>query len=222
MPVNPNAPLKGRNFVPILRSAIVEAQRHTNSNTSAAKWMGIGYKRYRKYAMLYGLWEGHLNEEGIGVDKGFSKRPTNTPLRDILAGKHPGYSLAKLKNRLLARKKIPNQCALCGFSEARITDGKVPLMMDFKDGDHHNFLLENLQLLCYNCMFLTTGAPSVVNRSAIPRSFTHPDSIPASHSFGPSRADYHDPDEEDELAGANIILSEEEKAELREEQDAES
>lgn len=159
---------------PILRAEIEEAQQHTNSNKQAARYLNVPYKRYKQYAQLYGIFERHLNMKGIGIEKGFSKNPTSIPLRDILAGKHPTYSLSKLKNRLLARKKISEVCSLCGFYEQRITDKKVPLMLTFADQDRSNFQLSNLLLMCYNCMFLTTGAPSVVNRSAIHRSLTYP------------------------------------------------
>ena len=101
---NPNASPGGGKAIPILRSQILEAQKHTNSNAAAARWLNASYNRYRKYAMLYGLFEQHLNQEGIGIDKGLSKRPTSIPLKEILAGNHPDYSLAKLKNRLIAFK----------------------------------------------------------------------------------------------------------------------
>jgi hypothetical protein len=46
---------------------------------------------------------------------------------------------------------------MCGFSERRVTDYKVPLLMNFKDGSKCNYLLDNLELLCYNCYFLYVG-----------------------------------------------------------------
>ncbi len=157
---------------PILRNEIELAQKNTNSSAQAAKWLGVSYKQYKKYAELYGIFERHKNMSGIGIPKGFAKRPTSIPLRDILAGKHPHYSRAKLKNRLIARKKMVEECSLCGFKEQRVTDKKIPLMIAHKDGDNSNYKLENLELLCYNCMFLTTGAPSVVYRQTIKKSFS--------------------------------------------------
>lgn len=204
----------GRAPTPILRSEIEEAQRHTNSNAAAARYLNVTYERYRKYAKLYGLFDQHLNMEGWGIDKGWSKKPTSIPLTDILAGKHPDYSLAKLKNRLIARKKIVEECSLCGFNERRITDQRVPLMLTFKDGKmRQNFSLENLQLLCYNCMFLTTGAPSVVYRGQITRSYTAPESIPDAHKIPMINTDKYDPKEE-KMLEQQTILTDEEKNEL--------
>lgn len=213
---NPNPPKKPRKTHPftkiLLRSEIEEAQRNTNSNQAAARWLNVSYRRYRKYARLYGLFDSHLNPTGVGVEKGFSKRPTSVPLRDVLAGKYPKYSLAKLRNRLIARNKIIEQCALCGFNERRITDNRVPVMLTFKDGDHSNFLLDNLELRCYNCMFLTTGAPTVVNKNNISRSFTEPEKLPKAQTIPIVTSDYYDATEDMQLN--DIILTDEEKAEL--------
>lgn len=199
----------------ILRSQIEEAQRHTNSNMAAARWLGVSYDRYKKYATLYGIFERHLNVNGKGVDKGFSKKPTSIPLNDILAGKHPKYSLAKLKNRLIARNKIAPECALCGFHEKRITDGQTPLMLRFLDGDRQNFQLANLQLYCYNCMFLTTGAPHVVYRKHIKRSFTEPELISKRQQLPPLPTDALDPVEDAAmLHNIEYMLTDEEKDSL--------
>lgn len=211
---NPNAPERnnGRQAKIILRSEIEEAQRHTNSNAAAARWLNVSYKMYRKYARLYNIFDRHLNISGVGVEKGFSKRPTSIPLRDILAGKHPNYSLAKLKNRLIARGKIVEECSMCGFHERRITDNRVPLMLTFSDGDRTNYSLENLELKCYNCMFLTSGAPSVVHKKHIQKSFTAPESIPQSKKLPMTTADYYDTVEDIQVH--NYILTEEEKEQL--------
>lgn len=212
---NPNNVPNGSKAVPILRSAILEAQKHTNSNAAAARWLNVSYGRYRKYAKLYGLFDQHMNQEGIGIDKGLSKRPTSIPLKEILAGNHPDYSIAKLKNRLLARKKLVEECACCGFNEKRITDGRAPLMMRFKDNNHKNFSLDNLTLYCYNCMFLTTGAPSVVYRTShIEKSFTTPEKIPKKHTTPMTVADHYDPQDTDTLMDLSIELTEDERQQL--------
>jgi hypothetical protein len=184
---------RGNQARPLLRKDIEEAQLHTNSNRKAAMWLGVSPQRYSRYAKLYGLYERHSNKTGIGTSKGFAKRPTSIPLREVLAGKHPHYSRAKLKNRLIARKKIVEKCALCGFEERRVTDGKIPLIINHKDGDKTNFTLENLELLCYNCLFLTTGAPQVAYRGDVKTSLEkgttrHP-------QMEPTESDMYDPDD---------------------------
>ena len=68
---------------------------------------------------------------------------------------------------------LDEKCGVCGFNERRITDNKTPLMLTFKNqiGD---FSRNNLHLKCYNCMFLTTGAPWVAHQKQIVNSLTNP------------------------------------------------
>ena len=51
-----NRPLTipGRRKV-ITKNMILEAQKHTKSNMAAAKWMGVHYSTYKKYAKMYNL-----------------------------------------------------------------------------------------------------------------------------------------------------------------------
>lgn len=69
--------------------------------------------------------------------------------------------------------------------------------------------LENLELLCYNCMFLTTGAPSIVYRKGIERSLQ---GLPAHIAVEPTRADARDP--EDREIQWDVTLTDEERAQL--------
>jgi hypothetical protein len=215
---NPNKKKGGRRpHRPILRSEIEEAQRNTNSNMAAARFLGVDYRQYRKYAKLYNLFDQHLNERGVGIDKGFSKKATSVPLKEIFENKHPKYSLARLKNRLIARKKLDEKCNLCGFDEKRITDKKVPLIINFINGEK-DYTLSNLELLCYNCMFLTTGAPSVVHRGQIEKSFTEPERIPIKHQISIKESDYYPSALETSLEDVDIQLSPEEIRKLLEEE----
>jgi hypothetical protein len=220
---NPNVNKGGRPpHSPILRVEIEEAQRHTNSNAAAARYLDVDYRIYKRYAELYGLFESHMNETGKGVDKGFSKSPKSVPLRKILNNEYPDYSRAKLKHRLIARKKLEEKCNLCGFNEQRITDKKIPLILAHKDGNQKNFNLDNLELLCYNCMFLTTGAPSVAYRKDIVKSFDRPEELSQHTQLEMTEADRHpSADEQKKIESfkedISLELTEEEKKKLLEE-----
>lgn len=178
----------GGRFHPISKADIEHAQKHTKSNMEAARFLGVGYRRYKKYAVIYNLFDSHLNPTGIGTPKGFGARASSIKLKDIFANKHPSYSLIKLKHRMIARNIVPEECAMCGFKEKRITDSKTPLLLTFKNG-MKDFTLSNLELLCYNCLFLTTGAPTVAHRGYIAKSFTDPDSIPDEWQISPKPRD---------------------------------
>jgi hypothetical protein len=123
--------------------------------------------------------------------------------------------MARLKNRLIARKKLVEQCASCGFNERRITDKKVPLMLTFLDGNHSNYNLSNLALYCYNCMFLTTGSPNVVNKIYIEKSFIEPHKVPKNQQIPIVTSDYYDTDDI-QLADIDMILTDDDLREIEE------
>lgn len=184
-------------FIPISRAEIEHAQANTKSNMEAARFLNVGYARYKRYAKIYNLFDSHLNPTGVGTNKGYAARPSSIPIKDVFANKHPGYNLVRLKNRMIARNLLTEECSMCGFKEKRITDSKTPLILTFKNGKR-DFTQTNLELLCYNCLFLTTGAPSVANRGYIEKSFTEPEKIPKRWDVDPRPADTVDIGEPEE------------------------
>ena len=52
---------------------------------------------------------------------------------------------------------MPEACCKCEFNEQRVTDYRVPLLLNYKDGNKKNWKRDNLELLCYNCYFLFIG-----------------------------------------------------------------
>lgn len=165
---------------PLLKSQIEEAQRNTNSNRQAAIFLNVGYARYKRYAKIYGLFDSHANPLGLGTTKGFAARPNSVALRDVFANKRPRYSMLRLKWRMVARGMLNETCGMCGFCEKRITDNKTPLMLTFKN-KLRDYTRDNLWLLCYNCMFLTTGAPWAAHKDRIKTSLTDPNYKPSKH-----------------------------------------
>jgi hypothetical protein len=174
-------PKRGGRAKLILRSQVEDAIQNTRSNSQAARYLGVNILTYKKYASLYGLWDQHNNKNGVGITKGFIKNAVK--LEDVFAGKHPKYSLVRLKHRMIARKLLKEECSICGFDERRITDKKSPLILTFKDGDRTNYSKDNLHLVCYNCMFLTAGSPSVAHKSKIIQSFNNPDLFTSDRKF---------------------------------------
>ena len=67
----------------------------------------------------------------------------------------------KFKDRLIRACWKPEECDNCGFKEHRITDAKVPLVINFKDGvwdkEQRDYSLQNIELLCFNCYYLLVG-----------------------------------------------------------------
>ena len=38
-----------------------------------------------------------------------------------------------------------SECEMCGYKERRVVDGKIPLLLNFEDGDIRNRNIENLK-----------------------------------------------------------------------------
>jgi DNA-binding transcriptional regulator YdaS (Cro superfamily) len=133
---------------------ILEAQKHTKSNMAAAKWMGINYSTYKKYAKMYGVFEQHLNQKGLGVKKGFAMRTVN--VEDIVLGKREPpqrWSQSVVKEELIDKGYWQDECSVCGYNEVSLETNKVCLGIDFGDGNSKNWLLDNIRLLCVNCYY---------------------------------------------------------------------
>jgi hypothetical protein len=148
---------RGLGAKPLLESEIKGIQKKARSAMEAARLLGVSYNTYKKYARKYGIFEDLKNPDGTGIRKGYNIKRGKYSLDDILAGKYPEYPIWKLKQRLLLNGYMLEKCNSCGFEEKRITDGKVPLVLDFEDGDRKNHKHENLRMLCFNCSFLING-----------------------------------------------------------------
>jgi hypothetical protein len=149
----------------LLQSDIERAIKNTQSNLEASRFLRVHYDTYKKYASMYkdehsiSLFETHKNQSGKGLRKIQKGDKAKYPLQEIIDGNHPEYPSSKLKFRLIREALLEEKCITCDFDEKRITDLTVPLLLDHKDGDITNHKLDNLQLLCYNCYYLTVGNP---------------------------------------------------------------
>ena len=146
---------------------ILRAQKMTRSNMAAARYLHVSYNHYKKYAKMYKNDEGvtlldsHMNQEGKGIPKFLTNGGKEPPLIDLIEGRIPveHFDASKIKQRLIFEGMIEEVCSNCGFSERRVTDTKVPVILNFKDGNKKNYHLDNLEFLCYNCSFLYAVSP---------------------------------------------------------------
>lgn len=158
----------GRPSKILTKEDILLAQSRTLSNKAAARFLRVSYIHYKKYASLYKdeetgktLLELHSNPSGKGIRKITSRTKDELPLDDIMNGRVPTNHLdpVRIKERLIFEFILEEKCSLCGLSEKRIKDGKIPLVLHFRDGDDGNYRKENLELLCFNCSFLYGNDP---------------------------------------------------------------
>jgi hypothetical protein len=143
---------RGCGFTPLLESEIREAQEKTITASGAARYLRVNYYTYKKYAQLFGIWKTnvHYKKEGRIIDPEKGKYP----ISKLLTGEFPNYPVYRLKDKLIQSGIKKPECEQCGFKERRITDGKIPLILNFEDENPKNHKLENIRLLCYNCSFI--------------------------------------------------------------------
>jgi hypothetical protein len=134
---------------------------------AAARYLHVSYNHYKKYAKMYKneggatLLDSHMNQEGKGIPKFLTNGGKEPPLIDLIEGRIPveHFDASKIKQRLIFEGMIEEKCTKCGFTERRVTDTKVPVILNFKDGNRKNYHLDNLEFLCYNCSFLYAASP---------------------------------------------------------------
>jgi hypothetical protein len=162
---------------PLMAHEVQEALDKSTSALKAARRLGVCYPTFKKYAKLYGIHETpgwpikkmlkkDLNRGPIDPHKG------KYPVRDIVKGMYPDFPIHRLKDKLIRSGIKAAQCEQCGFSERRLTDGKIPLLLNFEDGNNKNHKLENMRLLCFNCTF--TSGKGYINRGP---KFFDPDTL---------------------------------------------
>ena len=148
------------------KEQILNAMDKTQSVAGAARYLNCSYQHLKKYMKLYKdeesgktLFEIHLNPSGKGIPKFLTNGKKDPALLDIIEGRlNPAsFSPDKLKYRLTTEGYLEECCGNCGFTEHRVTDHKVPLILHFKDKNKLNYRLNNIEFLCYNCYFLFIG-----------------------------------------------------------------
>jgi len=162
---------------PLTKEMILDAMDKTKSNRAASRYLGVSYPHYKGWAKQYeatkkgysNLFEQHKNPSGKGIPKFLSDKKNDFSLLDLIEGRLDASSFnpEKIKHRLFQEGYLKEKCCRCGFEERRVMDYKMPILLNFKDGNKQYYHLDNLEVLCYNCYFLTIG--SLFNDNEIDR-----------------------------------------------------
>ena len=152
---------------PLSKEDILRAMNVTMSNKAAARYLHVSYIHYKKWAKNYdateegypNLFEQHKNQAGKGIPKFLRADGPEPALLDIIEGRVDASSFSpdKLKYRLITEGYLAEECAVCEFHERRVSDYKIPLLLNFKDNNKKNWNKDNIELLCYNHYFLQVG-----------------------------------------------------------------
>lgn len=148
---------------PFRKEEILAAMAKTKSVKAAARYLNCSYHHLKRWMKLYKdeesgktLFELHKNQCGKGIPKFLKGQGKEPALLDIIEGRidPSSFSPEKIKYRLITEGHLDEECNHCKFSEHRVTDYKVPLILHFKDKNKQNYRKDNIQFLCYNCYFL--------------------------------------------------------------------
>jgi hypothetical protein len=154
---------------PLSKESIASAMDKTKSVRGAARYLNCSYQHLKKWMKLYKdeasgktLFELHKNQSGKGVPKFLSHAPfgrKEPAILDIINGvvDPSNFNPQKIKYRMIEGGYLKEECYKCGFNERRVLDYKIPLLMHFKNGNKQNYTLENVEMLCYNCYYLSVG-----------------------------------------------------------------
>jgi hypothetical protein len=149
---------RGKQAKPLTREEILDIQKISKSGHEASRKLGVSYVTYKKYARLYGI------HTLISFPHPKGTRPIKCvvdptkgkyPIDDVLQNKWPNFPVHRLKDKLIRSGKKEACCEQCGYKERKLTDGKIPLLLNFEDGNPKNFSIENLKIFCYNCTFVS-------------------------------------------------------------------
>jgi hypothetical protein len=153
---------------PITKEMVISAMDKTKSVRAAARYLNCSYQHLKQYMKMYKdengltLFELHKNQSGKGIPKFLSASHFNKKdpaILDIIEGRVDAahFNPQKLKYRMITEGYLKEECSNCGFHERRVSDYKTPLIMHFKDGNKQHYNLGNVEMLCYNCYYLTIG-----------------------------------------------------------------
>lgn len=154
LPVKGRLLKRGRGSRPLLQSEIEEAKQHSVFAVGQARWLGVNFKTYKRWSQIYGIYKSNQSAKG----KKWVRDPERGkyPLSRILSGEfndNPRVTDWMVKCKLINGNVFPYQCNICGYDKKRIVDGRVGVLLDHKDGNLRNFCKDNLQFLCFNCMW---------------------------------------------------------------------
>ena len=154
---------------PFTKQDLLRAMQYSKSIRGAARYLGCSYWHIKPFFKMYRVDEGdvnsptlfeiHYNQHGKGIPKFIPNTRREPHVKNIFTENKgwESFTPEKIKTRGIAEGYLKEECYHCGFQERRLTDYKIPLLLNFKDGNKCNHLLDNVQLLCYNCYFLLGG-----------------------------------------------------------------
>lgn len=129
----------------------IEIVTSSKTMTQAAIKLNLHFNTFKKRAKELGVYKPNQGSKGIKKNSYVNHIPTE----DILNGKYPEYQTYKLKIRLIDEGYLEDKCQLCGWAKKPKNAKYTPCELHHKDGNPHNHIFSNLELVCPNCHSLT-------------------------------------------------------------------
>lgn len=142
------------------------ALENCKSANQCANFLRVSAQTFKKYASLYvdtetgkTLYELAYNRRGIGISQNIKigKREYDRVKQILMGNVELFIKPDHFRDLLIKHAILPEKCENCGYDERRITDYKMPIKLDYIDGDSKNKKLENLRFLCFNCYHNIVG-----------------------------------------------------------------
>ena len=131
------------------------AIKSTQSMGQAGLYMGVSKNTFKKYAKLHGLWAPIKSSKGIR-HTGNVGSALKHDLKKILEGKNPNpYREDTLLKKGIHEGYLKCACSNCSadFTHMNVMTQLPPLILDFLDRNPMNTKIENLRVLCFNCVY---------------------------------------------------------------------
>ena len=127
------------------------AIKSTQSMGQARQYLGVSRNTFKKYAKQYNLWAPVSSSKGIRRSNiGAFKQD----LKMILEGKNPNpYREDTLLQKGIKEGYLECKCNNCAQDFKHIINKQPPLILDFLDKNPQNTKLDNLRVLCFNCIY---------------------------------------------------------------------
>ena len=130
---------------------IKAAIKSTQSMGQAAIYMGVSKNTFKKYAKQYDLYAPLQSSKGI---RRSNQGAFNWDLKQILEGKNPNpYREDTLLTKAIREGYMKSECNNCNQDFQDIKDKQPPLILDFLDKNPQNTKIDNLRMLCFNCIY---------------------------------------------------------------------
>ena len=136
---------------------ILEAHKVCRSARHIADHLKISFQTLKRYCKMYNIWDKIKADTRLGISGRLSPFLGKMPVDEIAANKYKKVSPTVVIDKYIRAGYKEGKCDICGYKEARITDGKIPLLLDFIDDNKENYSVDNIQFICYNCYHNTRG-----------------------------------------------------------------